>query len=114
MKIKWITWINFGCFILSTACAVVCFCVKDNIVTGFFNVFAALLNLWIFLEAVSRWWEGSEKVANKYRFKCKYCGFQNVPTFWTWFLVPHIGSRRYLRCEACNDQHFMRRKERKK
>jgi hypothetical protein len=41
---------------------------------------------------------------------CKYCGYEFTPSFWAWFFVPHIGSKRYFRCEACGDKHFMRRK----
>ena len=46
----------------------------------------------------------------KYTFTCPKCGHRFIPSFWTWFLVPHIGSKRYLKCKNCNKISWMRRK----
>ena len=43
-------------------------------------------------------------------YTCKYCGHTNEITgFWKWFWTPHFGAKKWIRCEACNDKHFMER-----
>lgn len=46
----------------------------------------------------------------KYTFTCPKCGHKFIPTFWRWFLVPHIFSKRYFRCDECGKLSWMRRK----
>ena len=29
---------------------------------------------------------------------------------WTWFFVPHLGSRRYMKCKKCGKRTWMSRK----
>ena len=46
----------------------------------------------------------------KYTFTCPKCGHKFIPTFWRWFLVLHIFSKRYFRCDECGKLSWMRRK----
>lgn len=46
----------------------------------------------------------------KLKYTCRYCGFTNeLVGFWKWFFTPHFGAKKWIRCEACNDKHFMKR-----
>ena len=46
----------------------------------------------------------------KLKYTCRYCGYTNeINSFWKWFSTPHFGSKKRIRCEACNDRHFMER-----
>ena len=55
-----------------------------------------------------------EKNNMKLRYTCRYCGLETtITSFWRWFLTPHLGAKKLLRCKhhACsyNDAHFMER-----
>jgi len=112
MKIRLVNWINLVVAVICFVAAIVCFCTGStvNIVIGIFDILAGSWNLFIFLHAVAVWWERSLKVAEKFAFTCPKCGHQFIPSFWTWFFVPHIGSRRYMKCEKCDKTSWMRRK----
>ena len=46
----------------------------------------------------------------KVRYKCKYCGYTNkITSALKWFFIPHLGAKKWIKCEACNDRHFMKR-----
>ena len=85
-------------------------CVFGNIVEGILNFIALGVIIYAVLKEAAFWWETDLELRRKFTFKCKYCGYEFTPSFWAWFFVPHIGSKRYFRCEACGDKHFMRRK----
>ena len=109
MKLKAHNWTNLVCVIVCTVASIFCF-ITGNYFLGVLNMCSAILNLCVFLYAVSIWWKYSLKVADKYVFTCGKCGHQFIPSFWIWFFVPHFGSRRYMRCEKCKEIHWMRRK----
>ena len=51
----------------------------------------------------------------KVSYKCRYCGYTNeITSFWKWFLTPHFGAKKWIRCEACNDRHYMERQDGRK
>lgn len=112
MKIRLVNWLNLVAACLCFVAAVLGFCAGHpvNIVIACFNIVAGAWNAFIFLQAVSVAWERSLKVASKFVFTCRNCEHQFIPTFWAWFFVPHISSRRYLKCEKCGTRSFMRRK----
>lgn len=112
MKIKLVNWLNLFVACLDFVAAIIGFCAGQpiNIIMACLCIVAGLWNAFVFLHAVSVWWERSPKVANKFVFTCHNCEHQFIPTFWAWFFVPHIGSRRYLKCEKCGTRSFMRRK----
>lgn len=108
-KISVLNWLNlvvsiFG--IIVGISSLVC----GHITIGVLNIVAGLFNMFIFLNAVSNYWDLSDKVHAKFIFTCPRCGHTFVPTFWRWFFVPHIGSRRYFKCAACKKYSYMRRK----
>lgn len=109
MKLKWYQWLNAVWVIICSGISILGFC-TDRYSLGILGLFSAIINLYAFLFAVSRWWEISPKVYNKFVFTCPHCKCQFIPSFWTWFFVPHFGSRRYMRCEKCKQIHWMRRK----
>lgn len=109
MKIRLVNWINLFVFVLDVFAAIFGF-ITGQVIMPILCIVAGVFNLYVFLSSVSLWWEKSARIQAKYRFKCKYCGYNNMPSFWRWLFVPHIGSKRYLKCEACGDRHFMRRK----
>ena len=109
MKIKFINWVNLVLSILCFTVAIICFC-NGKYWSGVADLVISGLNLYVFLVAVSYWWETSEKITKTFVFTCPSCGKQFKPTFWRWFLVPHIGSRRYFKCEQCKKISWMRRK----
>lgn len=45
-------------------------------------------------------------------YNCRECGEENkITSFWQWFLTPHMGVKKYLKCKHCNTKkHFMKRK----
>lgn len=109
MRIRFINWVNLGLFL---ACFVLA-CISlsaGNIVIGIFDFVAAGLNLFSFLLAAENYWNYSPEVPKKFVFTCPKCGHQFIPTFWAWFFVPHLGSRRYLKCEKCGKRTWMMRK----
>ena len=112
MKIRLVNWLNLAVACIDFAAAIFGFCAGRpiNIVIACFCLVAGVWNLFIFLHAVSVWWEKSEKVQQKFKFTCKHCSHKFVPTFWRWFLVPHICSRRYFKCDNCKVRSWMRRK----
>lgn len=112
MKIRLVNWFNLIFACLDFVVAILCFCTGRplSIVMACVCLVIGLWNIFMFLHAVSVWWEHSLKVANKFVFTCRHCEHQFIPTFWVWFFVPHIGSRRYLKCEKCRTRSFMRRK----
>lgn len=84
--------------------------ILGNIATGILNLVALGIIIFTVLKEAAFWWKYDEALRKKFTFKCKYCGYEFTPSFWKWLLVPHVGSKRYFRCEACGDKHFMRRK----
>jgi hypothetical protein len=112
MKIRLGNWLNLAVACIDFAAAIFGFYAgcPINIVIACFCIVAGLWNAFVFLQAVSRWWERAPKVADKFVFTCRNCEHQFIPTFWAWFFVPHIGSRRYLKCEKCEIHSLMRRK----
>lgn len=112
MKIRLVNWLNLVAACLCFVAAVLSFYAGRpiNIVIACLNLVAGAWNAFIFLHAVAVWWERSMKVAAKFVFTCRKCEHQYIPSFWAWFFVPHIGSRRYLKCEKCKTRSFMRRK----
>ena len=109
MKIRLINWINLAVACIDFGVGIWGF-TRSLVIVPILCLLAGAWNLFVFLHAVSLWWEKSARIQAKYRFKCKYCGYNNMPSFWRWLFVPHIASKRYLKCEACGDRHFMRRK----
>ena len=111
MRIRLLNWINFSFAIALFILAIVNFCI-DNIFIGIFDLVVVGLNLFIFLSAVADWWRNSDFILDKFVFTCPNCGQKQIPSFWEWFFVPHIGSRRYLKCQspACRKRSWMRRK----
>lgn len=109
MKIRILNWVNLVLAIILIVVAILNFIASD-IITGIVDIIIAGLNLFAFLLAVNSWWIYSAKVANKFVFTCPKCEHQAIPTFWTWFFVPHLGSRRYMKCEKCTKISWMRRK----
>lgn len=85
-------------------------CIFGNIVEGIFNFVALGIVVSVVLKEVAFWWETDLELRQKFTFKCKYCGHQFIPSFWTWLFVPHIASRRYMKCEKCKKLSLMRRK----
>jgi hypothetical protein len=48
-------------------------------------------------------------------YTCKYCGYTNeITSVLKWFFTPHLGAKKWIRCEACNDRHFMKRQDGRK
>lgn len=49
----------------------------------------------------------------KLAYVCKHCGEPNViQGWWKWFLIPHFGNKKLLKCQCCNsNHHFMPRKD---
>lgn len=109
MKIRFLNWINLYCFLFCIAVAIVDFC-TGAIVIGIIEIVIGIFNLFIFLWAVSYWWETSEKVKQKFIFTCSKCDHKFVPSFWRWIFVPHIFSIRYFKCDRCDRRSWMRRK----
>ena len=109
MKIKALNWLNLSLAFILLFVAILNF-EDGNIYTGIFDLFAAGINIYAFLLAAVNWWNTSTKVYKKFVFTCPKCEHQFIPTFWTWIFVPHIGSRRYMKCEKCHKISWMRRK----
>ena len=49
------------------------------------------------------------------KYTCKHCGVSNsITSFWGWFLTPHFGNKKWLKCKHCDSKrHFMPRKDKK-
>lgn len=109
MKLSKMIWFNAVIAAFCLFSGIYCLC-HGNILIGILDIALAAANIYCVLSYIAAWWETSEKVQQKFKFRCKYCGYYNVPSFWRWLFVPHIGSKRYLKCEACGERHFMRRK----
>lgn len=109
MRIKFIHLVNLGLFLVCFVLACVNLSAGD-IVIGIFDFVIAGLNLFSFLLAAENCWNYSPEVPKKFVFTCSKCGHQFIPSFWVWFFVPHLGSRRYLKCEKCGKRTWMRRK----
>ena len=109
MKIRLINWINLAVALIDFGVSIWCF-TRSLIAVPIFCLVAGAWNLFVFFHAVSVWWERSPKVAEKFVFTCSNCEHQSIPAFWAWFFVPHLGSRRYLKCEKCGKHTWMRRK----
>ncbi len=110
MKLSKMIWFNGVVTVFCLFCGIYCICC-GNILLGILDIVLAVANIYCVFNYIADWWETSEKVQQKFKFKCRYCGYNNVPSFWRWLFVPHIASKRYLKCEACSDRHFMRRKQ---
>lgn len=95
--------------IILMALAIIQF-VVGNIIIGIVDLIGFGIIVFALLDHVAFLWDYSPEVSRKYIFTCPKCGHQSIPTFWTWFLVPHIGSRRYMKCEKCHKLSWMRRK----
>ena len=51
----------------------------------------------------------------KVRYTCKHCSETNeITNFWKWFWTPHFGTRKRLRCKACNKVSYMQRQDDRK
>lgn len=109
MKIRWINWLNLCLVPLMIFYSILKF-MSGDIVSGIVFIVIAVLNAYAFLIAVDNWWMYSKKVSDNFVFTCKHCGHQFIPSFWKWFFVPHIASRRYMKCEKCKKLSLMRRK----
>ena len=49
------------------------------------------------------------------RYICKHCNETNeITDFWKWFWTPHFGTRKRLRCKACNKVSYMKRQDGRK
>lgn len=109
MKISKMLWFNVFAAAACLFCGIYCiYCSK--ILYGILAIIFAILNIYCVLDYIAEWWEDSDEIQKKFKFTCKNCGYSFVPSFWLWFFVPHISSRRYLKCESCGNKHFMRRK----
>lgn len=109
MKISKMTWVNATVSALCLFRGIYSFCQGDISIGILFTIFA-VLNLYCVLNFLASWWKVSPKVYSKFVFTCPHCEHQFIPSFWTWFFVPHLGSRRYMKCEKCKKIHWMRRK----
>lgn len=85
-------------------------CMSGDLVEGILNFVALGIVVFTVLKEVAFWWKYDEALRKKFTFKCRYCGYEFTPSFWKWLFIPHIGSKRYFRCKACGDRHFMRRR----
>lgn len=46
----------------------------------------------------------------KVRYICKKCGWAtSIDSWWKWFITPHFGARKYLRCKHCGKIRCMPR-----
>lgn len=44
------------------------------------------------------------------RYTCPKCGdSRHITSFWKWFITPHFGARKYLRCKHCRKIRCMNR-----
>ena len=45
----------------------------------------------------------------KLKYTCRWCGATNeITSFWKWFITPHFGVKKYLKCQTClGKRHFM-------
>jgi hypothetical protein len=84
--------------------------ITGEFIIGIISLFLSAVNLYIFMLAVKRWWDASDKVKTTFVFNCPQCKERHIPSFWTWFLVPHVFSLRYLKCPKCKSWHWMKRK----
>lgn len=49
------------------------------------------------------------------KYTCKHCGETNyITSKWKWFLTPHLGTKKYLRCIKCNKKSYMKRQDNRK
>jgi hypothetical protein len=114
MKIRLVNWLNLAAACLCFAAAVLGFIAGKpvTIVIACFDIIAGAWNAFVFLHAVAVWWHDSDFVLDNFVFTCPKCGQKQIPSFWDWFFVPHIGSRRYLKCQNsdCKKRCWMRRK----
>lgn len=111
MKIRILNWINLVLAVLLLAQGIFNI-VSGNIGWGITDIVVAVLNMYVFLAAVARWWYTADIVHDKFVFTCPKCGAKQIPSFWEWFFVPHIFSTRYLKCQnpECKKHSWMRRK----
>ena len=43
-------------------------------------------------------------------YTCRYCDHKNSITgFWRWFVTPHFGSKKWMKCSRCKQRSFMER-----
>ena len=108
MKLNVLNLVNLFFFIFDIFVAIYSF-ISGQFILPILFVIAGIFNLYVFLYSVSLWWKTSKKIRDEYVFECKYCNFRFNPTFWQWFFVPHIGSKRYLKCKACGARSFMKK-----
>jgi len=107
---KSLVWVLYTIiFIIMTVLTVTCF-VSGAYFTGSVVLIGLGFVTYAILDTTAFLWKYDKKVQEKFTFRCKYCGFRFVPTFLQWLFVPHIGSKRYFKCGACGNRHFMRRK----
>ena len=114
MKIRLISWLNLIMFFICITLAIIKICTGDinGLVVGIFGIIVGIVNLFVFLCSVATWWHDSDFILDKFVFTCPKCGQKQIPNFWEWFFVPHIGSKRYLKCQDpdCRKRSWMRRK----
>ena len=84
--------------------------VVGNIIIGIVDLISFALIIFAVLDHMAFNWKYDIELRKKFTFTCKNCQYQFIPTFWRWFLVPHLGSKRYFRCDECKKLSWMRRK----
>lgn len=109
MKLSKMIWFNAIVSVFCLFCGIYCIC-QRNTLLGILDILFSVANIYCVLNYIADWWMYSKKVSNKFVFTCSKCEHQFIPTFWSWFFGPHLGSRRYLKCEKCDKRTQMRRK----
>lgn len=113
MKLSKMTWFNATVAALCLFCGIYSLC-RGNILMGILDIILAALNLYCVLNFIAMWWEKSDKVRHKFIFTCPKCDHKLVPNFWRWIFVPHLGSKRYFKCDRCRHYSWMKRKQRRR
>lgn len=113
MKLSKMTWFNAIVAAFCLFCGIYCLC-RGNILIGILDIILAVLNLYCVLSFIAAWWEKSNKVRHKFIFTCPKCDHKFVPNFWRWIFVPHLGSKRYFKCDRCKHYSWMKRKQRRR
>ena len=46
----------------------------------------------------------------KVTYKCKHCyRLSTIDNFWKWFITPHLGAKKRLKCKSCGVKSWMTR-----
>lgn len=101
--------LNLLAAILCFICAILQYTERDYFVAVVY-IILTLINTFLYLDSWAKYWKGSVELQTKFTFTCPSCKTKITPTFWTWFLVPPVGSLRYLKCKECQNWHWMKRK----